>query len=410
MPLSLANARQRLAEGNRELRQAKNNIALASADQASAAARPNPQLSYNMASINPNGGIGGGAWPDKRIDQIVRLDQLIERGNKRELRIAVSDANKQASEADYANTLREQRLALDIAYYDLKLAEQKLSITRDNAQLFADTLQKQQLRLQAGDIAGADLARIRVDALRAKSEQQQATLELRQAQASLALLLGLENCSDALQTIDPWPQLSDTSTASVLPDNPELDRLVNQRSDVVAAQQRRQAAQQAYALAQSLRSRDVSVNAQYERFQPNSPNTYGIGVSVPLFLGYDYRGEIRRAQASLDQADYELQKTQQIAAAEIRQAQQRYQLTRNRWQEYQEQILPAARKATQATEFAWRNGAASLLDWLDARRTLRAVELDAAQIDAQLARARAVVQATLGLSADSPPRTPTSAP
>ena len=385
--LSIERGLALLDERNRSLQAARSNINYAAADRESAAARPNPILSYNSISINPRAGIGGGGWQDKRIDHVLRIDQTIERGDKRALRIAAAEEAIQAAQFDYTDTLRQQILTFQIAYYDLKLANEKLAITKDNSQLFTDTLQRSELRYKTGDISGSDLARIRVDALRADSDYANAKNDLRLAQSQLAVLLGIEACANQLSPLNSWPNNANLDN---LP-NPET--LAQQRPDVQAALHRVEAARQGQKVANSLRTRDITVGMQYERYRPDSSNTYGFGIAIPLFLGYDYRGEIRRAATAFDQAEFEYRKQLQESTEEIARSQQTYQNAVAREKNYLGTILPAARKAAAAVEFAWKNGAASLLEWLDARRTLRSVEFETSSAQADSAKALAVLNA-----------------
>ena len=69
-------------------------------------------------------------------------------------------------------------------------------------------------------------------------------------------------------------------------------------------------------IARAQRTRDVSVGVQYEHFPPDARNTYGISVSIPLFLGNDYRGDIARSEAEHTAAEQQLAATQAYASSE----------------------------------------------------------------------------------------------
>ncbi|MFM9967722.1 MAG: TolC family protein, partial [Burkholderiales bacterium] len=129
--LSLTEAEARLEAGNREIIAARQLVELASSGVLLAGAVPNPSFTASVSSISPQRGIGGGRPQDKQVDSIVRLDQLLERGNKRDLRIATADAQVLASQRDLDEVRRQQRLALNVAYFELKLALEKLQIQRE---------------------------------------------------------------------------------------------------------------------------------------------------------------------------------------------------------------------------------------------------------------------------------------
>ena len=179
--LSLREAEALLATKNRELQVARRAVEAAEATTLSAGQRPNPTLSLNTINISPRTGIGSGNLRDKAVDSTIRLDQVIERGNKRELRVSAAKILETASGEDLADTLRQQRLALRGAYYDVLLAQDKASVVAETAELFKRAQQAAELRLKAGDISGADVARLRVDVLRALNDLQSAEADRRRA-------------------------------------------------------------------------------------------------------------------------------------------------------------------------------------------------------------------------------------
>src|SRR5712692_8613167 len=188
--LTLAQAEQLLRSRNRELQAARRAVEAAQANTLTAGARPNPTLSLGVGAINPSAGVGSGPWRDRTMDSSIRIDQVIERGDRRELRVANARSLETASAEDFSDTFRQQRLALRAAYYDLLLAQDKVDIARDTTLLFEGSLRAAELRLKAGDIATADVSRLRVDALRAQNDARAAEAERRRAQLVLAYLIG----------------------------------------------------------------------------------------------------------------------------------------------------------------------------------------------------------------------------
>src|SRR5207245_4649860 len=106
---------------------------------------------------------------------------------------------------DFSETFRQQRLALRAAYYDLLLTQDKVDIARETTLLFEGSLRAAELRLKAGDIARADVARLRVDALRAQNDARAAEADRRRAQLALAYLIGAEARASDVRATDPWP-------------------------------------------------------------------------------------------------------------------------------------------------------------------------------------------------------------
>jgi len=397
--LSLRDAEQQLATGNRDVRLARRALEGAQASTVSAGARPNPNLSLGVSQINPQVGVGGGPYRDKTVDSSVRLDQLIERGDKRELRIAQAQRSEAAASQDYAHVVRQQLLALRSAYYDLVFAQDKSAILQDNIALFERTIEAAELRYKAGDIAAADVSRLRVDALRAQNDARSAEADRRRSQLALAYLIGAEAKAAGLRAVDPWPAVESQP--------PQLtEEMLERRPDVRAARSRVDAAAGARDLARSLRTRDVTVGLSYDHYPVNpgfaqgsgagTGNTYGLFMSVPLFVRYYYEGEIQRAESDYGAALDSLEKTRAQARAELNRTASDLQAAAERLARYDGSLLAEARKASDSAEYAYKNGAIGVMDLLDARRTLRAIQVDAAAARNDYAKALSAWRAGIG--------------
>jgi len=398
--LTLAQAEQLLAARNRELQAARRALEAAQADTLVAGARRNPNLSLGISTINPQAGVGAGSLRDKIVDSSIRLDQLIERGDKRELRIATAKGLESASGEDLSDAIRQQRLALRSAYYDLLLGQDKAGIALDTAALFERSIQAAELRLKAGDIAAADVSRLRVDALRAANDARSAQADSRRAQLALAYLIGAEAQADAIRAADAWPALAEADAGAI------TDALIDVRPDVRAARARVEAARSARELARSLRTRDVSVGMQYDHYPVNpayalgsgagTGNSYSLFMSMPLFARYYYEGEIQGAEVGYNAAQEFLEKVRAQARSELSRALSDLQAAAERLRRYDESLLAEAKKAADAAEFAYGRGAIGVMDLLDARRTLRATQIDAAAAHSDYAKALAIWQAGIG--------------
>jgi outer membrane protein, heavy metal efflux system len=387
--LSFRAAERLLLQRNREIRAARRAVDSAKAGVLIAGARPNPNLTLQTSNINPQDGIGPGGLRDKAFDTQIRVDYVIERGQKRDLRLATATAQATATDEDLNDVLRIQPAVLANAYYNLLLAQERVRITRETAGLFRATLAASQRRLTAGDIAATDVNRISVDELRAQSDEQSAIADRNHAQFALASVLGLEAHAQELIASDAWP-------GSIQEPNLEdVDALLDRRPDVRAAKAHADAAWPARELAHSQRIRDVTIGVTYDHWPTNATNmqgtgnSYGFAVSVPLFLGNHFDGDIAKAEADWGAALDFVERT--IAGARVDLARTRSDLdvARERVTRFDRELLVAAKRVADAQEFAYQRGAIGVLDLLDARRTLRSVQLDAASARADYAKALA---------------------
>ena len=378
--LTLARARTLMLERNRELKLAGHAVAGAEADITIAGAPPNPSLTVSSGRI---GSASGTDTPfAKRIDSAIGVTQLFERGRKRELRVEVAQYAYSAAQSERSDVERQQRLAVDQTYYDLLLSQEKQRISEENAGLFEKTIEAATRRVEAGDLSRADLARLSVDALRARNEVASARLEQNKAQAALAYLIGLEREARVIRATDPWPPISGA------PGVQEIEALVNNRPDVRAAEARIQQADRNRALAQALRTRDITAGIQYEHTPTDVVrNSVGVNVSVPLFTRYYYQGEIRRAESDYLTSQTALERVRASAISEISAAAGALAGAAERVTRFQENLLAAAERAAGGAEFAYSRGALGVMDLLDARRQLYATRLDYAVALADYARA-----------------------
>jgi outer membrane protein, heavy metal efflux system len=372
--LTLAEAESLLLRNNRELQAARRMVESAEAQQMIAGARPNATFSINSSGIG-----SGGAKPDT----VFRIDQPFERGNKRDLRLDVAAGLQRAARNDSLDVLRQQLALLRSTYFDLKLAQERAEVLAQTAQLFSGTLAAAQRRLKAGDLAPADVAKVQVDHERAQNDARGAQADFARVQIALAYLIGAEREAPELRATDPWPAPERADAAA-------LERAIEERPDVVAARQRVEAAERLRDLARAQRTRDVTLGAQYERNSNNVPaNTVGIGFAVPLFTGYDFSGDIQKAEVDRYAALDALARARAVAMNELRRAAGDLNAAADRIERFDGSLLGAANQSAQATEFAFSRGAISVLEVLDARRTLRAVRLEALAARNDYARALA---------------------
>lgn len=380
---------------NHDLKSAAIAVDSAAAAVTSAAAAPNPVLTLQTMNINPAAGIGSGPLRSKTVDSAVRVDQLIERGGKRRLRATAAGQLEQAARFDLADARRQLRRDVAGAYYDLLAAQRRAEIAAESAALADHAMQAAETRRRAGDLAGADTARLRIDTLRVHNDADDAAADLDQARRALALLLGMDDAA-ALSAAGDWPTALPPAVLEAA-----ADAAIEARADVAAARARVQAARTAHELALAGRTRDLTVGVQLDHYPASaanpqgSGNSIGVSVQVPLFVRYAMQGEIRSAAAALDAAEENLARTRQNARAEIGKARAQAEAGARRVERYDRELLPAARKADDTAEFAFAHGAIGVMDVLDVRRAWRAAQLDALAARADFAKSLAALDAAL---------------
>jgi len=138
--LTLSQAEALWRQHSRELKLAAVAVDAAAADRVTAGQRPNPDLALNTLAISPWSGYRSGGWERKKMDTVLRVEQLIERGGKRELRQRGADERLAAVRFDAEEIGRQQLLDLRGAYFDLRLSQELPAFVPNGAKLklFAD--------------------------------------------------------------------------------------------------------------------------------------------------------------------------------------------------------------------------------------------------------------------------------
>lgn len=371
------------ARNNLDVTLAHSALSAARADVQSADRAPFPVLSGKLGSMDLQNGLGGGSWATKkRVDKSVGVDWTWERGDKRALRTLTAQRAALAAQADLEDTTALQLQAAYAAFFDLLAAqerEQQVAALAHSAAQLSDTATR---RVQAGDMSAQEAARTDIEAQRAQADWVSATLERQRAALALGQITGWTVPADTLSAHPDWPVTA--PVPSTLPDPTALALL---RPDVRAAQARVQAAQAALDSASALKRADVTWGASIDHFPGTSTRQLELRMQMPLQWGYDHRGEVGRAQAQLTQAQDLYEKVLRAASAEMQRLQLEGVASAARANRYHTDILPRARSVAAGAELAYRHGALSLSDLLDARRTLRATLIEAFAARADAAKA-----------------------
>lgn len=369
-PLSLQQVLQ-AAQENLDVALSRRNLAGAQADIVSADRAPLPVLSAGVSQIDLKNGNGNGrVLQDRTYDKSVGLDWTWERGNKRALRTLTAQRAADAARAELDDTLLLQRVAALTAFYELLAAQERLETSTQLDSNATELARIAGRRLQAGDLSAQDTARTEIEAQRARAERRQAELE-RQRSALVLWQLTALAAPQQLQARADWP--------APLPGiaRMDLDALVEDRADVRAARARAEADQAALDASTALKKSDITWGVSYNHYPGSSTALMELRMQMPLQWGYAYQGEIGRASAQLGQAQDALERTRRLARQEFERLQHEVLSTAERATVFDAEILPRARRVAEGAELAYRRGALSLTDLLDARRTLRVTALDA---------------------------------
>ena len=247
-------------------------------------------------------------------------------------------------------------------------AEQVL--VQESLAAYQDTLRLTQRRLQAGDVAGLDVARVQTEVAATESD----ALALQRQQALLTNALAVLVGKVASGFVLP-PAAGDAALPVIPPGVPGT--VLARRPDVSAAQTAVLAAQARVGVAQKAWFPAVTLTGNAGHASPElgelfkwSARAWGVSalLSLPIFDGGQRDAQIEGAKARLEAAlaDHRGQVLNAFRDVED-------QLTSLRLlsgqAEAQGRAVTAARRATQLSDVRYRNGLVSQLELLDARRS-----------------------------------------
>ncbi len=344
---------------------------------------PLPVISTSVASIDLQNGLGAGTLAGaKRIDTGVGVDWTWERGDKRTHRTRGAEFSSEASRLDQSDVLIRRKIAIANAFWELLAAQEREA---DSAQMLSSAEQMVTMarkRLDRGDISEQEFARVAIETERARGED--ASLRTARRLAAVALAHTAAIASDPLVAAPGWPTLPALNPHSSTTSHSQS---LQHRPDVRAARTRVDAARSAVDLARSLQTTDVTLGGGFNHAPPDHRASIQLRAQFPWQINYRFEGEIRQAIAALERAELELQRTIIGAETELSALHLRRLSSVQRVQAIEREIEPRSLEVLNRAEAAYLRGAMPLTDLLDARRTFRAVRLDAVQMRAEAARA-----------------------
>jgi cobalt-zinc-cadmium efflux system outer membrane protein len=145
------------------------------------------------------------------------------------------------------------------------------------------------------------------------------------------------------------------------------------RPDFRAAQQGVTAAQSQYELQKAIGKVDVTGTANYDHVSATSAASFFGSFQIPIFNRN--QGEIARTHYAITQAQELERASSDQVMSDVLDAYEGVHENDQVVSLYRAGYLDAAKQSRDISEYAYKRGAASLLDYLDAERSYRATEL-----------------------------------
>ena len=343
-------------------------VATARGARRAAGALPNPMLNYWVENARFPGQSPGVAR-DRETQTYVTLP--LESIFQRWPRVRSSQADLDAATADLARA--RQLVALDAAraFFRVAAAQVAVEATRDVRARLLDLVAFTGARVREGKAAEADLIRTQVELDRAEATLALDEVELTRGHVALAPYMGASVAQDARSASQRRVVIEAVADTGFRP-LPPIDELLTMsrttRPDLVSARAHVAATRANVTLERTLAARQVGATFGTKQTLGVTSMIAGLSFTVPLFD--QNRGEIQRATALRQAADAELRWAERAATAEVRGAYDNATALSARTAKLRGAMLERAEESERITLSAYREGAASLLQVLDAARML----------------------------------------
>jgi cobalt-zinc-cadmium efflux system outer membrane protein len=358
------------------LKAARTQIPQSQAQEVTAGLRPNPTLAADGLFFPLNASL----FSSDFVNDIQQFDMGVswtwERGGKRHWRVRAARDATAVTRFQIADA--ERGLIFNVAqqYISALLAESNLALAQQDLESFRQTMDISEAQYKAGAISEGDLLKIKLQLLQFETDASQAEVAKVQALAGLRQLIGYDALSGDYDVAD---QLQYKALNLNQDDIKAL--ALKSRPDLLGAQTGVTAAQSQVGLAKANGHVDVSPGITYSHVSGFSSMDFNVAVPLPVFDRN--QGEIARTQIAVTQADETRIAAEEAVMTDVTNAWESYAVNRHVVDLYTQGYLKAAQDSRDISQYAYKRGAASLLDYLDAERSYRQAELAYRQALAQ---------------------------
>jgi cobalt-zinc-cadmium efflux system outer membrane protein len=367
--ISLDDAIQMAIQHNHNLLAAQTTIQESQAEEITANLRPNPVLlgdSQFLPVFQPD------QFSSDYIDNSAQFDlgvsYLFERGQKRQHRLQAAKDVTAETRSQVADNERTLTFNVASQFIAVELAESTLELANQDLKSFQSTVDITQARYTSGDIGEDDLLKVKLQLLQFQMDVSQAELARTQGLSDLRQLLGYESVGpdyDVAGSFDYQPMTGSLEDFQA--------KALQNRPDLRAAQLGITAANSQHELQKAIGKRDVTGQIDYTHLAYlNDVSLFG-QIQLPIFDRN--QGEIARSAFAITQAQEQEKFANGQVLTDVRDAYESVRSNDRIVTLYRSGYLDDAKQSRDIAEFAYRHGAASLLDYLDAERTYRATQL-----------------------------------
>jgi len=322
---------------------------------------PNPMATYWVENLSFSNRTAAQLDRESSIYGTIPLEPFLQRSSR------VAQAENEVGAAQASVGVAEQRVAADTAhaFFRVALAQAAQEAATDNLTSIDQVVDYLRNRVAQGATPEGDLIRAQVERDRAATELTMADVDLLRAQSGLRLFLG--NAAGAGRVRVAVPDWS-RARAPVPPLAEFTTYALAHRPDLLASRAKAAAASSAIHVERSMIVRQLGASFGYKRMAGTNGMVAGVSMAVPVFD--QNRGEIQRATSERLASDLETQWLERSIVADIEAEHQAADRLAAQAAALQPTFLSRAEESRRIAVGTYQEGAASLLQVLDATRAL----------------------------------------
>lgn len=273
----------------------------------------NPNITANFNLYDPENDIVLHTGPTGQKDFMI--EQLIQLGGKRGITIEKAKLNKTLAEAEMADLMRNLRLSLHTAFYQIYQENNYVLKYNRQLQLLDTLIQSYAKQANLGNVAFKDVVRLKSTYLKLSAEKSESLERMNAATSQLRVITGLKG-----QLI---PRVEGKTLDTFLKDLvlSDLESLaLKNRPDLIAQNQQMQVTTIDLKLQQRQRVPDINLNLSTDQRGGAFRNQVNFGINFALPVFNTNRGNILAAEADLKTANYLLEQQTRNVLSEITEA------------------------------------------------------------------------------------------
>jgi cobalt-zinc-cadmium efflux system outer membrane protein len=367
--ITLDDAIRLALQHNHALQAARTLIEQSKDQEITANLRPNPDLfgDWDYLPLFSPGNFTN-SYFNESTEVDFGLSYLIERGKKRQRRLEAARDQTAVTMDTVADNERTLSFQVATLFINVQLAESTLELAQKDLESYQKTVDLNDLRFQKGAISEDDKLKIELQLLQFQNDVAQAELAKVQGLSDLRQQLGYESVPADYDVVGEFEY------HKVQGNLEDLQLLaLQQRPDLKGATQGVTAATSQWKLAKADGKQDVTVQGNYSH--TGGVNGASIYASIPLAIFNRNQGEIARTKSVIAQSQEQEKAANNQVMTDVRDAYENLRTDDKIVTLYRSGYLDRAQRDRDISEYAYQRGAVSLLDFLDAERSYRAIQL-----------------------------------